>query len=110
MIYSMSFILLLFVFLVGNEIHGNFRSKRKSQRSSQLKNSSFVFYTLSFEIRNNQTIQMQIQLSPKRKEMKTISILNGEKYFIESIEIEEHYVIIYFNERQIYLTIEHEEK
>lgn len=84
------------------------RVKPKQKSLMKLDNRSFVFHTLSFQISDNGIIVLNVQLSAFEKKSIELGELNGEKYQISSIDIQDEQIEICFIQSNIRLVIQHE--
>lgn len=84
------------------------RVKPRQKSLMKLDNRSFVFHTLSFQISDNGIIVLNVQLSAFEKKSIELGELNGEKYQISSIDIQDEQIEICFIQSNIRLVIQHE--
>jgi len=84
------------------------RSQNKQEINTKLENRSFIFHTLLFQISNSGVIVLNIQLSPLEKQLIELAQLNGRRYEISSLDIQDEQVDIIFAKSNIRLTIKHE--
>lgn len=84
------------------------RSKPEQKLNTKIQNRSFIFHTLSFEISDNGIIVLNVQLSSLEKQLIEVGQLNGHKYQISSIDIQDETIEISFVNSNIRLIIQHE--
>ncbi|CAF0877580.1 unnamed protein product [Adineta ricciae] len=84
------------------------RSRTEQEINTKLQNRSFSFHTLSFQISNSGIILLSIQISPLEKQLLELAQLNGRRYRISTLDIQDEQISIGFAKSNINLTIKHE--
>jgi hypothetical protein len=83
------------------------RSRIEHEINTKLPNRSLTFHTLLFQLSNNGIIVVNVQISALEKQPIEIAQLNGRRYQISSLEINDEQVDIGFAKSNICLTIKH---
>ncbi|UJR31861.1 hypothetical protein I4U23_019335 [Adineta vaga] len=84
------------------------RSQSEHEINIKLQNRSFLFHTLSFQISNSGIILLNIQISPLEKQLIELAQLNGRRYRISHLDIQDEQIDISFAKSNIHLIIKHE--
>jgi hypothetical protein len=84
------------------------RAQSEQEINTKLQNRSFTFHTLSLQISNSGIILLNVQISPLEKQLIELAQLNGRRYQIKSLDIQDEQVEIVFAQSGTRLTIMHE--